>query len=80
VVGKQRKQENEDPMTYTQIEKAIWEDDKKLEDLSLVPAELRAWRVLDKLNDLRGFDDWWDCVKDADEQDGVFKALVKACR
>jgi hypothetical protein len=67
-------------MTYTQINKAIWEDDRTLESLKLTPAESRAWKVLAKLNGLGGFDEWWYQVEEVDEQDEVFKALVKECK
>jgi len=67
-------------MTYTQINDAIWEKDRKLESLKLTPAELRAFNVLERLNDFGGFDHWWDAVADAEEQDEVFKELVKACK
>jgi len=67
-------------MTYTQINDAIWEKDWKLESLKLTPAELRAWKVIQHLNDRSGFDEWWYLVEEAEEQDEVFKALVKVCK
>jgi len=62
-----------DNMTYNQLYEFVYDGDyNKKEEIHGV--DRVAWDILWFLNDLSGFDDWWDGIDD-DIQDGIFDQL-----
>ena len=67
-------------MTYTQINKAVWENGSDVQTLAISDEELRAWKAIEVLEGIGGFDEFWDACAEADEQNQIFKALAKVLR
>jgi len=62
-------------MTYCEIYNEVYGNDKTLEDLCVTPMHAAAWMVLVRLNNLKGFDAWWESIDDS-TKDEIFLRLV----